>query len=56
VRVLRPGTPRMAARAGREPHGFLEGPLLFRRTRTIVAEFVGIAWLLGEVARFIRRR
>jgi hypothetical protein len=46
----------MAVRAAREPHGILEGPLAFRRTRTTVAELVGIVWLIGEVARFIRRR
>ena len=48
----------MAARAARghyEPH-FLEGPLLFRRTRRLVAELVGALWLSGQIARFIRTR
>jgi hypothetical protein len=48
----------MAARAARAQHGprLLEGPLLFKRIRRIVAELVGAVWLAGEVARFIRTR
>ena len=48
----------MAARAARGHHEprFLEGPLLFRRSRRIVAELVGALWLAGRVARFIRTR
>ena len=44
------------ASGGRHGPHLLEGPLLFRRARKIVAELGAAVWLAGEVARFIRTR
>jgi hypothetical protein len=42
----------------REPHGprLFEGPVLLRRTRRNLAELMGLAWLVLEVAQHLRSR
>jgi hypothetical protein len=46
----------MASRARRQRQPLFEGPKLFSRTRTDIAEFVGLLWLALEISRFVRSK